>query len=104
MSENHDYLAAEVLDGVFDASYRDGIGTVTGIADDEEVAEVLVEDQFRREPAVSAAENRNFRSLGLGQRLSLLDGIVMGALAGDEPLIAGFQVGPDLISRSRMRG
>ena len=97
MTKHNDYFAAQVLDRVFKTADGDRIGTVPGVAHDEEIAEALIEEQLGREAAVGASQDGDFRSLRLGQRLALSDVIVLRALAADETLVARFEVSPYLV-------
>src|SRR5699024_6124627 len=69
-------------------SEHGGVDDVARGAHHEHVAEPLVEDDLRGDPAVAAAEHHRDRGLpggGAGAALGALAGVVGGA--GDEPLV-----------------
>ena len=57
MSEHHDEPRAEALGGELDAADLRRRDDVPGHADDEQVAQALVEDDLRRHPRVGASED-----------------------------------------------
>ena len=85
-----DNYVAEMFDGVFKTADSDGIGTVAGIAHDEEIAQPLIEEQLRGETAVGASQDGNLGILSLSQSLALRDVVVLRALTADESLVTGF--------------
>ena len=82
-------------DGVLERA-DDGLGDdLAGVADDEQVADSLVEDDLGREPRVAASEERGDGLLAgrdLGAALDIL--ARMQGLAGDEALVAPHHLVP----------
>jgi hypothetical protein len=59
MSEHNDHYGAEVFYGILKTADGGRVNTVSRNANDEEVAETLIEDYLRRDPAVRATEYCN---------------------------------------------
>lgn len=92
VSEDEDQLDIEVIDPVFDAGGDVGVGDVAGDADDEEVAEALVEEEFRRHAGVGAAEDDGEGVLGGFEGGAPVAGFVgVLQLTGDEAAVAVFE-------------
>ena len=68
MTENDDERSAETFDREFDAADLRGRNDVAGDADDEQIAETLIEDKFSRHAGIRAAEDDRERLLPLRQR------------------------------------
>ena len=91
-------LAGRELDGP-DERRRDDVARD---ADDEEIAEALVEDELRRRPRIRAAEDGRERPLPRGEaRVPASNGL---AFAGDEALIAFHQAVERVFGRGGVGG
>jgi hypothetical protein len=55
MPEHYDLNGAKMFHRIFETADYDGFGAVPGGANDEEVAESLIENDLWRDPAVRAA-------------------------------------------------
>ena len=67
MSEHHDQPRTEAGGGELDAADLRRSDDVAGDADDEQIAEPLIEDDFRRHPRVRATEDDRERLLRRGE-------------------------------------
>ena len=63
MPQDHDQRAIEHRDTELERPEHTGVDDMPGRADDEEVAQALVEDDLRRHPGVAAAEEDGERVL-----------------------------------------
>ena len=70
VAQHHHKRAVQVLDGVLDAAQNDRIDHVASDADNEDVPQALVEDQFRRDAGVAAADDDGERLLPRDQLLA----------------------------------
>ena len=66
-AQDDDQPRAEMVDGIFNAPQAMVVDQVAGRADHEQVADVLVEDQFRRGPRVGTTDDDRKGMLGLGR-------------------------------------
>ena len=94
VAEHDNQAGAQVRDGVFDAAQGVLAREIAGDADDKQIADMLVEDQFRRGARVRAADDDGKGVLGLGG-LGPPDGFgfAVGGFAADEALVAGLEDG-----------
>ena len=101
VAEHDDERNVEHGDGVLErADHRVG-DHLTRVANHEQVAESLVEDDLGRQPGVAAAEQGRVRRLRAGELLAPLDILTrMLRLAGDEALVAADHLPPDLGGRA----
>ena len=88
VAEHHDETRPEPLGGELHAAHLRRRHDVAGDADDEEIAEALIEDDLRRHPRVGAAEDDGERFLVLRQRAA---GAIQHGQAGRESLVTGAQ-------------
>jgi hypothetical protein len=91
--EHDDESRAESLGGVLDAPDQRWSDDVPGDADDEQIAEPLIEDDLRRNARVGAAENDRVRLLllrELGAALLAEEGFE-AADVGGEAGVAGLE-------------
>jgi hypothetical protein len=70
MPQNDDETCAKMLDRVLDATQGIIIHQIAGRADDEEVPDVLIENDFGRRPRIGASNDNGKRML------FLMDGVV----------------------------
>jgi hypothetical protein len=83
VAENHDERSVEPLRGEFDAADLRRSHDVPGNPDDEEVAQALVEDDFRWDPRVRTSENDGERLLPCSQLVAARP--VSECVAGPNP-------------------
>ena len=57
MPKNNDESCSKMVHRVLDAAERIVIYQIAGRANDEEISDVLIKDDFRRGPRISAANN-----------------------------------------------
>jgi len=79
----------QVLDGVLDAAEHMIVEDVAGVAQDEQIAEPLVEVELRGEARIGAREDDGKRRLAVGEGGAAGDGLVgMGRCAADKTPVA----------------
>jgi hypothetical protein len=71
MAEDHEERSMKMSAGVMETGHDFGGNDVTGDADDEEFAQIGIEDQLGRDPRVAAAENRGVGVLALARAASV---------------------------------
>ncbi len=89
MAEHDDQADPQRVDAELHRPEDAGVDHMAGRADDEQVTEALVEDDLRRDPRITAAEENGERLLpvaDLGPPGGVLPG--MQRLAGDESAVA----------------
>ena len=92
VAHHHHERRLEMAEGVAQAPQHVGSDDVSGHADDEEVAEPLVEDQLRWNPGVAARQDGGERLLADGQMGTPVRRLVgVADLAGGKPPIALFE-------------
>ena len=106
MAQHDNEAGTEVFDRVFDAAQGVLIDQVASRADHKKVAEVLVENNFRRSAGVGTTQDDGKRVLRLGDFSSFGGGgLAGGNLAVGKAIIACFELGErDLGSSSRSMG
>src|SRR5512133_3088760 len=105
MSKNNDESRSKMIHRVLDAPKRIVIHQIAGRADDEEVPNVLIENDFGRRPRISAAHNNGKWMLVLrGFRAAGGDRFAGTHFALGESLVAGLQATESLIGSDGWRG
>jgi len=99
MTENDKERRVEMGAGVLDAGHDFGGDNIAGDADDEEFAEIGIEDQFGRNTGIAATEDggEGFLALGESSESFLAYGRKAG-LAGNETLVASGESAQRLLS------
>ena len=87
-----------MVDRILDAAETDEVGDIAGGADDEEISEAVIENQFGSDAAVRAGEHDDVRLLSRGELTAQRNHVIGVGFAGDEALIAGKKVGPEFVS------
>src|SRR6476646_3821110 len=97
VAEDHDERDVEHADTELDRAQHAGVDDVAGGADDEQVAQALVEDDLRCDTRVAAAEHQRERLLHGGQAVASRD-VLVGVLVAprDEAGVAALELGPRL--------
>ncbi|HXA91775.1 MAG TPA: hypothetical protein VNU73_00910, partial [Steroidobacteraceae bacterium] len=91
MTQDDDGFRPRQLRGEFEAADDIDVDEVTCDAGDEDIADMLIEDQLRRNSAVDAPDDRRKRCLPRRGRSNLCHEIAVNAPSGDETRIAVFQ-------------
>src|SRR5581483_2896869 len=105
MSHHHDQLRTEFRRGELDAAHLRRRDDVAGDADDEEIAEALIEHELGRHARVGAAKDDREGRLIDGERAQLFPGErLIGQLAGDEPAVPLAQEGERICRRNHATG
>jgi len=92
VAEDDDEPGAEMGDRVFDAAERVIIHEIPRGADDEKVADILIEDQLRRRARVGATDDDGKGMLRLCRSRAAVRGRLAGADGAiDEARVAGFE-------------
>src|SRR5215469_3339169 len=97
MPEHHQQRTMKVFHRVLHASQCDGVSDISRRAHHKKVAEALVEDQFRTNPAVRTSEDDCFGRLSRSKFLSKGNQRSRLRLTSHEPAIAGHKTAPHLI-------
>ena len=104
VAEHDDERAVEHADAELERAEHAGVDDVAGGADDEQVAEALVEDDLGGHPRVGAAEEDRERVLLGGDPVPEVHVLVrVGPLVGHEPGVARGQHAPGLLGRAGPR-
>lgn len=105
VAHHDDQTRAQVLDGVFDASEREVVNHVASHADHKQIADGLVEHDFRARARIGTAHDEGERLLVVGRLGPLVPGGVGHARgAADEAGIAFVQHGKRLVRGHRPAG
>ena len=82
----------QMLNGIFNGAEHVLVHHIAGIADDKEVAEFLVEDDFGCHAAVGAAEDHGERVLAFAEFLSVFDvRVFIGQCSRNKAFVAFFE-------------
>src|SRR6266446_673905 len=102
MPENNDEPCSKMVYRVLDASQRIVIHQITGCADDEEVSDVLIKNDFGRRPRISAPhDDREWMLVLRGCRTTSGDGLAGADFTLGEARVAGLQATQSLIGSDR---
>ncbi len=99
MPEYDDRLGARNLGRIFEAADNIRVDDVTGHARAEHVADVLIENHFRRNARIDAADNGGVGRLIGGGLFDLLHQIAIDGFTGREARVAGFELRDRLVRR-----
>src|SRR6266550_8531389 len=98
MPKNNDESCSKMVDCVLDAAQRIVIHQIAGRANDEEVPDVLIENDFGRGARISAADDDGKRMLVLrGFRAARGDRFASAHFALSKALVAGLQTTKSLV-------